>query len=103
MAEETKNDVSTKSQFEIRGEKEAKQTLNFVFKHFEQGVNYEIDFGNGNKQKVTSPITHFSYAKAGKYRIVLKATYREQTKILYSDCVAVAEAVEILSGNKEVN
>ncbi len=93
--------AALKSHFLISGEREAKQNMIFTVENFENGVSYNLELGNGVTKKLTSPQTSFSYSKAGKYRIVLKATYKEQTKILFSDYLAVAEAVEIVTGHRE--
>ncbi len=93
--------TALKSHFSISGEREAKQNMTFTVENFENGVSYNLELGNGITKKLLSPQTNFSYSKAGKYRIVLKATYKEQTKILFSDYLAVAEAVEIVTGHRE--
>ena len=58
----------------VAGVQESGNRLEFHIQGFDDTQQYFIDFGNGRKEKVDSPVFEFTYDEQGSYEVKLEST-----------------------------
>lgn len=93
------NESNINNNFQILGYHEAEETLNFEYNSYQpnNGVEYIINFGNGDSKKIKSKVTPYKYSRSGEYEITVKATFRNETKEVLSRKVIIDDAIFVQS------
>ncbi len=99
LAGEDIDEILAKNVFKINGFYEASEVLEFELESYQPNseVVYTIHFGNGESREISDKITFYKYPNAGNYVVNVTAKYHEDTKEIFTENIAIADAILVNS------
>ncbi|MBX2927137.1 MAG: PKD domain-containing protein [Saprospiraceae bacterium] len=86
---------STEDYLTIEGAMEEHIPMKFFINAYNEQVQYELDFGNGERRVIAKPLTTYAYKKSGTFRVRLTATFNGSEKILFSGRLYISSSSEV--------